>query len=544
MIAGLNITVAQVNPVVGDLDYNLELVLKSWREAPQDQDLIVFPELVLSGYPPEDLILKPAYIDALQDRLDSLVKASEDLPGAAIVGTALRDGDAIYNAAVLIAEGKIRGQIYKSQLPNYGVFDEKRIFAPGPLPNVIDYKGRKLGIMICEDMWFPEPAAHLRDQGAELLIVPNASPYEMDKADQRLMHARNRVQETGLPILCVNQIGGQDELVFDGGSFALDADGEILYAAPSFEEHIEPLSSSLRAQRSNPEPEYLDSGLPRRSAPRNDEESIYKALVLGLGDYVRKNGFPGVLLGLSGGVDSALAAVIAVDALGAENVHCVMLSSPFTSQDSLDDAAELARALGCRYDILSIEEPMQAFQTTIPDLQGVAHENMQSRSRGLILMALSNQSGKMLVTTGNKSEMAVGYATLYGDMCGGYNPLKDLYKSHLYEIARSKDIIPRRIIERAPTAELREDQTDQDSLPDYAVLDAILECLIEKEMGLDETVQALGYERELVLKVWTMLDRNEYKRYQAAPGVKITSKAFGRDRRYPMTNGFVKSLKS
>lgn len=522
LIDGLHITVAQINPIVGDLDYNTAKILESWERASQDGGLVAFPELCVSGYPPEDLILKPAYIEALTAQIDHIVEQSRTLSGAAVIGApALRDGQ-IYNAALVIANGKIIGEVHKHHLPNYDVFDEKRIFMSGGLPDIVSYNGSKLGILICEDVWFSDVSAHLKSQGADILISLNASPFDIRKAGQRREHAHLRTQETGLPLLYVNQIGGQDELVFDGASFALNKNGDLVYQAVSFEEVVEPLSTKI-----------IES-----------HEEVYQALVLGVRDYVRKNGFPGIVLGLSGGIDSALAAVIAVDAIGADNVHCVMLPSEFTSQESLDDAAELAKNLGCQYDILPIGEAMQAFENTIPNLSGVAHENMQSRTRGLILMALSNSSGKMLLTTGNKSEMAVGYATLYGDMNGGFNALKDLYKTQVFEISRTKDIIPRRIIERPPSAELRPDQTDQDSLPDYEVLDAILACLIEEEMSVEDIVSKLGYDRDLILRVWRMLDRAEYKRYQAAPGTKITTKAFGRDRRYPMTNGFSKTIQA
>ncbi len=548
MIAGLHISVAQVNPSVGDLDYNLELVLEAWKNVPSNSDLIVFPELVLSGYPPEDLLLKPGFITEVRKRLDILVAESATLRGAAVVGVPLYKEGKLYNAALTIAGGHIIGETLKHHLPDYGVFDEERVFCSAALPDIVEYGGHKLGIMVCEDMWFADVSAQFLEQGAEILIVANGSPFEVTKAEQRMAHAKARVEESGLPLLYVNQVGGQDELVFDGASFALDADGAVVYQAAGFEEVVESVALSLATEaRGAPKPHKL-SGEPSPSLPsqalgaeekqQSNDEVVYQALVLGLHDYVRKNGFPGILLGLSGGIDSALAAVIAVDAIGAQNVHCVMMPSRFTSQASLDDAAALAEALGCSYEVISIEEPMAAFEDTIPDLAGVAHENMQSRARGLILMALSNSGGNMVLTTGNKSEMAVGYATLYGDMCGGFNALKDLYKTQVYAISRTKDIIPRRIIERAPSAELRDNQSDQDSLPDYDVLDTILEGLIENEMSVDEIVTAHGYTPDLVRRVWNMLDRAEYKRYQAAPGVKVSSKAFGRDRRYPMTNRF------
>lgn len=522
LIDGLHITVAQINPIVGDLDYNTAKILECWQSVSEENNILLFPELCVSGYPPEDLILKPSYIDAVAQYVARIAEASRSLHGAAIIGAPIRKAGKIYNAALTIAQGKIIAETYKHHLPNYDVFDEKRVFDAGGMPDAVEYAGRKLGIMVCEDMWFDDVARHLQSQGAEILLILNASPFDVYKDAQRLTQAQSRVSETGLPLLYVNQVGGQDELVFDGASFAMDANGTRIYQAVAFEEVTEALEV--------------------KTTP--NDEPVYSALVIGVRDYVRKNGFPGVVLGLSGGIDSALAAVIAVEALGSENVHCVMMPSEFTSKESLDDAAELAEALGCQYDILPIGAAMDAFENTIPNLSGVAHENMQSRTRGLILMALSNSSGKMLLTTGNKSEMAVGYATLYGDMNGGFNALKDLYKTQVFEISRTKEIIPRRIIERPPSAELRADQTDQDSLPDYEVLDAILACLIECEMSVEETIAKTDYERDLILRIWQMLDRAEYKRYQAAPGTKITVRAFGRDRRYPMTNGFVKSVQA
>jgi len=519
MIGGLHFTVGQINPIVGDLDYNASLILNAWKAAPRNNDIIVFPELSLCGYPPEDLVLKPSFVDAVHAHLHQLIAQSVSLPGACIIGLPYRKNGQLYNAALTIANGQVIGECLKRHLPNYGIFDESRVFEAAATSNIVEYKGHRIGIMICEDMWFPNATNSLVTQGAEILIVSNASPFETRKCSQRLDHAKARVHESSLPLLYVNQVGGQDELVFDGGSFALDASGSEIYRAIRFESVVEPVMNSFTP-----------------IAERN--EAVYQALVLGIRDYVHKNKFPGIVIGLSGGVDSALAAVIAVDAVGAENVHLVMMPSRFTAQESLDDAATLAAGLGCSYEIIPIAAPMEVFESVIPNLTGVAHENMQSRTRGLILMALSNSSGKMVLSTGNKSEMAVGYATLYGDMCGGFNALKDVYKTQVYEMARSKNVIPRRIIDRAPTAELRDGQTDQDSLPDYAVLDTILTGLIEREMSVDDIALDYGYDRALVMRVWEMLDRAEYKRYQSAPGTKITTRAFGRDRRYPMVNGF------
>jgi NAD+ synthase len=541
MLTGLKIVIAQTNPTVGNIAANTDLILKHLKTHEDQSDLIVFSELILSGYPPEDLILKPSFIDHCHAAVETLKTQSAAFDCAALIGTPYYGDDGqVYNTALLIHDGEIIGRADKHHLPNYGVFDEKRTFTRGDLPEPISYKNHKLGVMICEDLWHKDVAKHLKSAGAEMLIALNGSPYETNKHNERLSHAKARVSETGLPLLYVNQVGGQDELVFDGASFAMNEGGDIADQAPIFEEHIAPLS-------------FITHDLP------DTHEQIYRACVLGLRDYVHKNGFSGVVLGLSGGIDSAVAAIMARDAVGAQNLDCIMMPSAFTSQDSLYDAQTLATRLGCTYDIIPITEPLAAFENifaqTSPDstraglagggaqpLKGVTHENIQSRIRGVTLMALSNSSGKILLTTGNKSEMATGYATLYGDMCGGYNPLKDIYKSKLYDMAKTvaaiKDVIPERIVTRPPTAELKDDQTDQDTLPDYDVLDAILKCLIEREMSLEDTAAKTKQDAALVLRVATMLDRNEYKRSQAAPGTKITPKSFGRDRRYPMTNGF------
>lgn len=504
----LTFALAQINPTVGDIAGNARKILEYWKKA-KGSDLVIFSELVLCGYPPEDLILKPAFMDAIELAVQNLCKAN--IKTAGLIGTPWRVNDHIYNAALLIENGTVQSVTLKHHLPDYGVFDEKRIFSPGPLPQAVSFRGHKLGIMICEDMWFADTAAHLKAQGAEILIVPNGSPFEIGKDAIRKTHAKARVQETGLPLLYVNQVGGQDELVFDGGSFGMDAKGQITKQFPFFEE----------------------ATTPAKNQPA-EMELIYNALKLGLHDYVRKNGFSKVLLGLSGGVDSALVAVIAVDALGAENVECFMLPSRYTSKDSLDDAAELAKILGVSLETYSIEEPLKGFENTLPDLKGLAHENIQSRIRGTMLMALSNARGSLLLSTGNKSEMACGYATLYGDMNGAFNPLKDVYKTLVYELCEWRNIIPERILTKAPTAELRDNQTDQDSLPPYDILDDILKGLIEDDLG----IQDIKRDKALVQRVWKMLDQSEYKRRQSCPGVKITSKAFSRDRRIPMTNRF------
>nr|WP_298687995.1 NAD+ synthase [uncultured Dongia sp.] len=545
----IKIALAQINPKLGDVTGNVTRIRKARAEAAAGgADLVVAPELVVSGYPPEDLVLKPAFQDACRQGVEALAKETADGGPAIIVGSPWLEEGKLYNGAFLLGDGKILAKRFKYDLPNYGVFDEKRVFVPGPLPEPIDFNGVRLGLMICEDLWFPTTAGHLKKRGADLLLVPNGSPYDHDKPEQRLDIAGSRQDETDLPIVYVNQVGGQDELVFDGDSFILDRGRQMRARLPAFEEKI----AVTEWQRGN-------AGwlcLPADIAPTLDPmESIYRAMVLGLKDYVEKNGFPGILLGLSGGIDSALSVAVAVDALGADRVRAVMMPSPYTSQESLDDAAACARLLGIRYDSVSIEPAMRAFDTMLREIfagtqKDTTEENIQSRARGMTLMAMSNKLGHMLLTTGNKSEMSVGYATLYGDMCGGYSVLKDIYKVTVFALSRwrnqnrpdgalgpSGPVMPDRVITKPPSAELKPDQTDQDTLPPYDVLDGILTCLVEQEMAVDQIV-AKGYDRATVLRVWRMLDLAEYKRRQAPPGVKITRRAFGKDRRYPITNGF------
>ena len=548
MISDLSITLAQINPIVGDLEHNFEKIKTQWSVV--KSDLIVFPELVTSGYPPEDLVLKPSFIDTIRRRVEKLALDSKNFQAAAILPTPWLYQDDVYNAALLIYDGQIKGLTFKHNLPNYGVFDEKRVFKAGPLPSPLLFKGLKLGIMICEDMWSPECALNLNAHHADILIVPNGSPFSTRKIHTRMELAKARVAETGLPLLYVNQIGGQDELVFDGGSFILDETGAVKAQLKYFEE------DTLTLTRND-----INGDLVHGSAPISSDDIyadlslIYDALVIGVRDYVQKNGFKGVLIGLSGGIDSALTAQLAVDAIGPENVECVMMPSEFTAKESLEDAQTIADTLGVDYSILPINEVVKAFKGVIPDLTGLSHENIQSRIRGTILMAKSNQSGKMLLTTGNKSEMAMGYATLYGDMNGGFNALKDVYKTQVYALTRWRNenrtaiclgpegaSIPDNVLTRAPSAELRADQKDEDSLPPYPVLDEILRLSIEEEKDVDDIVNA-GFDTEIVIRILTLLDRAEYKRYQSPPGTKITPKAFGRDRRYPMTNGFSKDYK-
>jgi len=519
-----NITLAQLNPTVGDIDGNCQKIISIWDQH-ENADLIIFSELIITGYPCDDLVLDPNFMARVHDAIDQLVRQSTNRQAAILISTPWLDNGSLYNAALLIEQGDIKYKSYKHHLPNYGVFDEKRVFRPGALPDIYNFHGTKLGILTCEDLWFPDVAAHLKGQGADILIGPNGSPFYDTAYEARMDIATARVQETGLPLIYVNQIGGQDELVFDGGSFVMNAKGEVTAQLPFFNEAVVSLSDA---------PIYT---------PLPYHEKIYNAAVLGLKDYVNKNGFPSVLIGLSGGIDSALTAAIAVDALGADRVHCVMMPSPYTSQESLDDAQSCANALGVKLDNISIETAMQAYHAMLDpyidaDNAGTTFENIQSRARGMILMSLSNAIGAMVVTTGNKSEMAAGYATLYGDMCGGFNPLKDMYKTTVYDIAcwrnESGIVIPERIITKAPSAELKPDQCDQDSLPPYEVLDDILCHLIEKLSPIDD----IPHDLALVQKISKMLKNAEYKRFQSPTGVKLTAKAFGRDRRYPMVNGF------
>jgi NAD+ synthase len=547
----LSIAIAQINPTVGDVRGNVARILAA-REQAFDADLVMVPELALSGYPPEDLVLKDAFLDVVRDGIATLAAATNDGGAALIVGAPWRVEGGRYNAALLLDGGRIAATILKHHLPNYGVFDEARVFVGGPLPEPVMFRGFRLGLMICEDMWYTDVAAALRQAGAEILIVPNGSPFEQDKPDARRDHARGRVRENGVPLIYLNQICGQDELVFDGASFVLDAAGRTVLQLPSWQEAVvtshwtRDVSGLVCAPGAvTPPPERL--------------ESIYQAMVLGLRDYVTKNRFKGVLLGLSGGIDSALSAAVAADALGADRVWCVMMPSPYTSQESLDDAARVATLCGVRLDSISIGPAMQAFggmlsQAFAGEAADTTEENVQARSRGLTLMAISNKFGYMVLSTGNKSEMSVGYATLYGDMCGGYSVLKDVYKTTVFEVARWRNahrplgalgplgpVMPERVITKPPSAELKPDQKDQDTLPPYDQLDAILTCLIEREMGPDEIV-ADGHDLAVVRRVFRMLDRAEYKRRQAPPGVKITSRAFGRDRRYPIVNGFTDTI--
>ena len=545
----LTIAFAQANPTVGDVAGNAALVRRMRDDAAaQGADLVVFSELVLVGYPPEDLVLRPALVEAAAAALKDLERES-NTPGTPglVVTLPWRDSGHIRNAVALVAGGRCELR-FKYELPNYGVFDEKRVFDAGPLPEPVIFSDARLGLPICEDIWRDDVTRHLALRGVQLMLVPNGSPFEVDKFAHRLELARARVAETSTPLAYINQVGGQDELVFDGGSFVMNADGSLACVMPFWREALALTRWTLDGKSFRCESKAEWSPQPRL-------EAIYHAMVLGLRDYARKNRFPGVVLGMSGGIDSALTAAVAVDALGASHVRGVRLPSRFTSQASLDDAEESARLLGMRLDTVPIEETVAAAERALASLfegrpRDVSEENLQARVRGLLLMGLSNKFGELLVTTGNKSEMSVGYATLYGDMCGGYSVLKDIYKTEVYALARWRNehiveggcgprdrVIPESSITKAPTAELRPNQTDQDSLPPYEELDAILQGLIEEELSVAQIV-ARGFTRETVTRVQRLLYAAEYKRRQAPPGVKITRKSFGRDRRYPLTNAF------
>jgi NAD+ synthase len=547
------LALAQLNPVVGDIDGNLRTAREARaRAAEAGADLIVFTELFLTGYPIEDLVLKPALQQAAREACETLARDTADGGPAMLMGLPWGDPPFVYNAVALLDGGRIDAVRYKNNLPNYGVFDEKRVFAAGPMPGPIEFRGLKLGVPICEDIWSEEVCAVLKQAGAELLIVPNGSPYWIDKQDVRYGVAETRVAETRLPLAYVNQVGGQDELVFDGASFVLNDDVTLAVQMPAWVEAI----GVTEWQRENGN-WRCQPGL--IAEIEEGDAANYLACVTGLRDYVEKNGFPGVVLGLSGGIDSALCAAMAVDALGAKRVHCVMLPYAFTSSESLSDAAAAVDALDVRYDIMPIHAAVDGLSASLEDVfagttPDATEENLQSRARGTLLMAISNKFGPIVLTTGNKSEVSVGYATLYGDMNGGFNPIKDLYKTQVYALARYRNtarpkgclgpqgiVIPENVLTKAPTAELKPGQRDQDTLPPYDVLDDILNCLVELEMPLPEIV-ARGHAPELVKKVERMLYLAEYKRRQAAPGVKITAKNFGRDRRYPITNKFREKL--
>jgi len=541
----LRIASAQLNPTVGDISANLDKARAARAEAAANgADLIVFPELFILGYPPEDLVLKPAAVEACHAAIEAFAKE----PGiAALIGTPWREDGKLYNAVVLIDDGEIKATRFKHDLPNYAVFDEKRVFAPGHIPAPVDWRGLRLGLPICEDIWLEDVPRALATQGADFFISINGSPWRRTIESER-RDAFGKWADLDVPLVFVNQVGGQDELVFDGASFAWNPGGGEIQRLPAFTEHLA-YSDWTKADG------VWTGTSEQKSKVLTGLEADWKATCLALADYVNKNGFPGVVLGMSGGIDSAISAALAADALGPDRVWAVMMPSKYTSDHSLEDAKACAEALGVRYDIIDVEPAIAAmggiltgiFARQTPD---TTEENIQSRMRGVVLMALSNKFGPMVLSTGNKSEMAVGYATLYGDVNGGYNALKDIYKSEVYQLARWRNqqnaspglapagtVIPERIITKAPSAELKPDQTDQDSLPDYDVLDEILTGLVENEHGPKE-IAAQGHDPALIARIENMLYRAEYKRRQAPPGAKIGRKNFGRDRRYPITNKF------
>jgi NAD+ synthase len=560
MAKTLNLALAQVNVTVGALESNTQKIKEYYESAAKKgADLVVFPELTVIGYPPEDLVLRTGFQRHAMKAIEELAATTKGKPCGMIVGGIAGHQHGLFNAAYLLADGKIQDVTRKYSLPNYGVFDEKRVFAPGPVPRPLEYNGVKLGILICEDMWDTKLAIALAKQGAEMLIAINASPFEHNKQELRYKLVTRNVMQTSLPLIYVNQVGGQDELVFEGNSFVINPDDSLACVMPAWEEAL----TFTRFEKSKAKmwvcthvDEKPVKALSPGSQPLADTPStIYCALVMGLHDYIEKNGFPGIIIGMSGGIDSALSAAIAVDALGASRVRTVMMPSPYTSRESITDAEECAKLLGVQCESILISPMMDAFALSLqPFLKekkpDITEENLQSRIRGNLLMALSNASGYMVLTTGNKSEMAVGYATLYGDMCGGFSVLKDIYKSEVYKLSRWRNehcparakgkkgrVIPENILEKAPTAELRENQKDTDSLPPYDILDDILHRMIEEGKSSEEII-AGGHGDHTVRKIANLILKAEYKRRQSPPGVKVTGLSFGRDRRYPITNGY------
>ena len=544
----LKIALAQLNPLVGDVSGNIKKLISIRSKLDEDIDILVAPELYVSGYPIDDLVLREDFLNLVKEEINKLVKSTEDNKSAIIVGAPRKDNESIKNSVFVIENGKIISIKDKYELPNTGVFDEQRIFKQGPLEDCVEIKGIKFGLPICEDIWESTVLKKLCSSGAEIIIAINASPFTTSKSDERSSVTSLRVDEIKLPIIYLNRTGGQDELIFDGSSFALNHDGKKFYSSSEFKEEV----SVVDFQKLNGK--WIGTGKLNDSS--SSEERLYKALVLGLRDYVNNNKFPGVVLGLSGGIDSALVAAVAADAFGSDLVQAIMLPSPYTGKESLSDAKEVAELLKIKYSNLKISEAMKIVENILGDFKGprfspgITEENIQSRLRGLLLMALSNRYGYMVLATGNKSEYAVGYSTLYGDMCGGYAPIKDVWKTDVFKLCKWRNknfsdmfkgpkgkVIPENIINKAPTAELRENQKDTDSLPEYDVLDEILKDLVEKEISVEKIVSK-GFDKRVVERTAQLLARSEYKRFQAAPGPKVTSKAFGRDRRFPLTSGF------
>ena len=544
----MKLFLAQINNIVGDIDGNLKRAIDILDQAEElNSDLVVFSELFLSGYPPEDLVLKKSFVEECRNALDTLINYSKTKKVGLIVGLPIYEKNNLFNAAAIVDEGKLIGFSKKINLPNYSVFDEKRVFHQNDIPKVFEFRGIKLGVPICEDIWQDNVCLELKNQGCELIVSPNGSPFDKYKINQRKTIIEDRVSEIGLPFVYINQVGGQDELVFDGSSLIMNGDKEIIYEAPPWQEHNAVIEFNEKEKKFN--------NLSFNEFKFSDLENIYMATVIGLRDYVIKNNFPGVILGLSGGIDSAFCAAVAVDALGKDKVEAYMLPSNYTSENSTIDAEDCANRLEINLEtipisdtFLSLEESLKTSFKGLPN--DITEENLQSRIRGTILMAISNKKGKMLITTGNKSEVSVGYSTLYGDMNGGFNPIKDIYKTELYALANwrninlpnnilldKKDVIPASIISKEPTAELRDNQKDSDSLPPYDELDQILEGLVEYELSTSE-LEKKGFSREEIKKVENLLYVSEYKRRQSAPGVKISLRNFGRDRRYPITNKY------
>jgi NAD+ synthase (glutamine-hydrolysing) len=532
----LTLSIAQINPTVGSFKQNTQLIIDAIQQAKAERaDAILFPELVLTGYPPEDLLFRPAFLQQVENALDTIAESTQGI--TAIIGAPLIRDKQLYNVACVLRDGKRQETYAKQHLPNYRVFDEKRYFKRGKESCVIDINGHKIGLLICEDIWREKPIKKAVKKGAEALFVLNASPFRAYKSEERLALLEKRSLTSNCPIIYANLVGAQDELVFDGESLVFDSAGQLIFQAPSFESGIYTLDVPFEKSR---------KVLQARQSSK--QQRIYNALVLGVKDYVHKNGFPGVMLGLSGGIDSALTMAIAVDALGAENVEAIMMPFRYTADISKEDASKQARSQGVKYREIPIEPIFNSFVDALSqEFEGlendVTEENIQARSRGVLLMAMSNKLGKMLLATGNKSEMAVGYATLYGDMAGGYAPLKDVFKTMVYDLSRYRnslgdgEIIPDRVITRPPSAELAPDQIDEDSLPPYDILDTVLRLFIEEYKSVDQIV-AQGYEHETVERVANLVLLSEYKRRQSAPGVRITKRAFGKDRRYPITSHY------
>mgnify|MGYP002266595815 CR=1 FL=1 len=537
----LRIVMAQLNMFVGDMQSNANKCIDAIREArdTHQADVIVFPELTLTGYPPEDLLLRSRFYTRVSAALDKLIREVKGID--VIIGYPEKTPQGVFNVASVISNGKITASYYKQHLPNYSVFDEKRYFIPGDSITIVPIKGVRVGLTICEDIWMKQPVGEYARQGAQILINLNASPFHINKRQERTEIIQQRVSESAVPVVYVNLVGGQDELVFDGGSFVCDKMGRIAYRAPDFVEGLYPVDFEIDNGIATPVQTAVE-------AEPDEDTSVYNALVSGVRDYIKKNGFHGAVLGLSGGIDSALTLAIAVDAIGGENVEAIMMPSRYTADMSLEDAQAEAQNLDVDYRVISIGPIFDRFLESLEDefagtTVDATEENLQARTRGAILMAISNKKGKIVLTTGNKSEMAVGYATLYGDMAGGYDVLKDVPKTMVYRLCEYRNklgaVIPQRVLDRPPSAELAPDQTDQDSLPPYPVLDSILELYIEKEQCIEDIVDA-GYDKDTVRKIVMLVDRNEYKRRQAAPGVRISKLAFGRDRRYPITSGYNK----